>query len=84
MENQELLDLMVLFEENKIGLYDDEDIVIDFENLSEFVNIFTLDELDESPFNCRLDLGRVIVKLSDVCFTLGINEGDVIKRLSDV
>lgn len=84
MENQELLDLMILFEENKIELYNDEYIYINFENLNEFVNIFTLDELDESPFNCKLDLGRVSVKLSDVCFTLGINEGEIIKRLSDV
>lgn len=84
MENQELLDLMILFEENKIELYNDEDIYINFENLSDFVNIFTSDELDESPFNCTLDLGRVSVKLSDVCFTLGIKEDEVIKRLSDV
>lgn len=84
MGNQELLDLMVLFEDNKIELYNDEDIYINFENLSEFVDIFSSDELDESPFNCRLDLGRVSVKLSDVCFTLGIKEGEIIKRLSDV
>ena len=84
MGNQELLDLMVLFEDNKIELYNDEDIYINFENLNEFVDIFSSDELDESPFNCRLDLGRVSVKLSDVCFTLCIKEGEIIKRLSDV
>ena len=34
MGNQELLDLMVLFEENKIELYNDEYIYINFENLN--------------------------------------------------
>ena len=84
MVNQELLDLIVLFEENKIELYNDEDIYINFDNLKEFVNIFISDELNESPFDCILDFGRVIVKLSDVCFVLGIKEDVVIKRLGDV